>query len=166
MLTGTNRDEPVQTLVIAPNGSMCVAEAQWFFLGMCAMSIVIASILTWEGLWLVWPFIGLEMGVLGIGLYVSMRNNRYREVVSVYEDIIEVDAGRGRPERHWEFPRLFTQVQLRTGDGCNSPSRLLVTRSGRGCELGRCLTDEERAEVAVRIKKWVCVPELGSIADR
>lgn len=165
MSIATNRDGPVRKLVIAPNGSLSVAQAQRIFAGFCVLSIVIASIVTWQGLWPVWLFVGLELAVFGLGLYTSLRNNRYREVVCVYEDSIEVDAGRGRPERHWEFPRLLTQVQLRTGAGRNSPSRLLVTRYGSGCELGRCLTDEERAEVAVRIKKWVRAPELGPAVD-
>lgn len=161
MADGTNRGEPVRKLVIAPNGSLSVAQAQRFFAGICLLSMVIASIVAWQGLWPVWLFVVLAMSVFGLSLYLSMRNNGYREVICVYEDVIEVDAGRGRPERHWEFPRLLTQVQLRTDAGRNSPSRLLVTRSGSGCELGRCLTDEERAEVAVQIKKWVRAPELG-----
>lgn len=156
----TTRKDPVQTLVIAPNGSLSVGQAQWFFLYMCALSIVIASILTWQGLWIIWPFSGAEMAVLGIGLYLSMRRSRYREVVCVYEDTIEIDAGRGHSERHWEFPRLLTQVQLYPEPSRNSPSRLFVTRSGRGCELGRCLTDEERQAVARRLKGLVQTPEL------
>jgi len=150
--------DTARTLVIAPNGSLSFGFARLVFGYMCAASIVIACILTWQGLWLVWPYVGLEMGMLALGLYASMRNNNYREVVCVYEDTIEVDAGHGQPERHWEFPRLLTQVQLRPGAGRNSPSRLLLTRHGRGCELGRCLTDEERGEVADRLKGWVQAP--------
>lgn len=165
MASRTLHQGPVRTLVIAPNGSLSLGQAQWFLIGMCVLSIVIASILTWRGLWLIWPFAGLEMGMLAAGLYVSMRNSGYREVVCVYEDKIEVDAGRGKPERHWEFPRLLTQVQLHAGAGVNSPSHLLVTRYGRGCELGRCLTDEERAQVAVRLKNWIQVPEIGPGQD-
>jgi len=157
--------KPARQLVIAPNGSMSVGQAQWFFIGICGMSIIVAAMVAWQVLWLVLPFIALEMGVLGAGLYLSIRDNGYREVVSVYEDTIEVDAGRGRPERHWAFPRLLTQVQLLAGRGRNAPSRLLVTRSGRGCELGRCLTDEERAEVAGRLRKWVRAPVLDPASD-
>lgn len=165
MLNEVHHGKPARTLVIAPNGSLSVVQAKKIFIGVCILSMIIASIVTWQGLWPVWLFVIMEMAVLGMGLYVSLRNNCYREIVSVYEDTIEVEAGRGRPERHWEFPRLLTQVQLRAGAGRNSPSRLLVTRSGRGCELGQCLTDDERAEVAVRIKKWVRAPKLNSVVD-
>lgn len=165
MASRTTRTDPLRTLVIAPNGSLTVPQAQWFFVGICVLTTVIASVLTLWGLWMVWPFAFLYMGMLGVGLFMSMRDNGYREIVSVYEDMIEVEAGRGRPERHWEFPRLLTQVQLRVGGSRNSPSRLLITRYGRGCELGRCLTDDERAEVASRIRNWVHVPELEKMGD-
>ncbi|GAB3680993.1 DUF2244 domain-containing protein [Salinisphaera aquimarina] len=153
-------NEHVRRLVIAPNGSLSVAQAQWFFVGMCAVSFGIAGFMTVFGLWLIWPFAGLEMAALGAGLYVSLRDNGYREVVSVYDDRIEVEAGLNEPQRRWEFPRLLTQVRLSPGQRLNSPSRLLVTRHGHGCELGRCLTDEERAEVAERLKAWVTAPRL------
>ncbi|MES1926387.1 DUF2244 domain-containing protein [Salinisphaera sp. T31B1] len=153
-------NEHVRRLVIAPNASLSKAQAQWFFVGMCAVSFGIAGFLTVFGLWLIWPFAGLEMAALGAGLYVSLRDNGYREVVTVYDDRIEVEAGLNEPQRRWEFPRLLTQVRLSPGVYNNSPSRLLVTRHGHGCELGRCLTDEERGEVAERLKAWVTAPQL------
>lgn len=152
--------DQMRRLVIAPNGSMTAAQARWFFFGMCAVSFSIAGFMTVFGLWLIWPFAGLEMVALGAGLYASLRGNGYREVISVYEDRIEVEAGLNAPQRRWEFPRLLTQVRLIAGHCRNSPSRLLLTRHGHGCELGRCLTDEERAEVAERLKAWVTAPRL------
>ena len=160
MSIGLHSEHAVRRLVIAPNGSMTVAQAQWFFLGMCAVSFGVAGVMTVWGLWLIWPFAGLEMAALGAGLYASLRDNGYREVVSVYADRIEVEAGRCEPQRCWEFPRLLTQVRLSPGGNRNSPNRLLLTRHGHGCELGRCLTDEERAEVAQRLKSWVTATEL------
>lgn len=153
--------DPMRRLVIAPNGSLSVAQAQWFFIGMCVVSFSIAGFVTAWGLWLVWPFAGLEMLALGAGLYASLRDNGYREVVTVYEDRIEIEAGVNEPQRRWEFPRLLTQVRLTTGGHRHSPSRLLVTRHGRGCELGRCLCEDERARVAERLKSWVTAVELS-----
>lgn len=153
--------EYAHRLVIAPNGSLTVAQAQWFFLGMCVVSFGIAGFMTVFGLWLIWPFAGLEMAALAGGLFVSLRDNGYREVISISEHRIEVEAGRNEPERRWEFPRLLTQVRLSPGVYRNSPTRLLLTRHGRGCELGRCLTEEERAKVAERLKGWVTAPQLS-----
>jgi len=158
-------DYPTRRLVIAPNGSLSVAQAQWFFVGMCVVSFSIAGFVAAWGLWLVWPFAGLEMLALGAGLYVSLRDNGYREIVSVYEDRIEIEAGLNEPQRRWEFPRLLTQVRLTAGPYRHSPSRLLVTRHGHGCELGRCLCEDERARVAERLKSWVTAVELSEAVN-
>lgn len=156
----TARGGPTRTLVIAPNGSLTVGQAQWFFIYMCAVSMAIAVVLTVQGLWPVWLFFGVEMAVLGAGLQLSMRRSRYREIVSVSENRIEIDAGRGRAERHWEFPRLLTQIRLQPAPVRNRPSQLLVTRSGQGCEIGSCLTDAERQTLARRLRELVTRPEL------
>lgn len=164
-MDGATHKNPQRTLVIAPNGSLSIGQAQWFFIYMCALSVIIACILTAQGLWLVWPFSVLEMAVLGAGLQVSMRHSRYREVVSIYDNTIEIDAGHGHSERHWEFPRLRTQIQLQVADARNSPSHLLVTRSGRGCELAQCLTEEERQALARRLKSMVMGADANPQGD-
>lgn len=165
MSTRQESQRHVRRLVIAPNGSLSVAQAQWFFIGMCVVSFGIAGLMTVRGLWLVWPFAGLEMAALGAALYCSLRDNGYREVISVYEHRIEVEAGRRGPQRRWEFPRLLTQVRLAHGPYRHSPSRLLVTRHGHGCELGRCLTEEERADVARRLRSWITAPQLPTHSE-
>ena len=99
-------------------------------------------------------------------LYLSVINSCNLRCQGCWVDVgakqhrIEVEAGRCEPQRCWEFPRLLTQVRLSPGGNRNSPNRLLLTRHGHGCELGRCLTDEERAEVAERLKSWVTATEL------
>jgi len=150
----------LRRLVIAPNASLSVAQAQWFFIGMCLVSLSIAGFFAALGLWLVFPFAGLEMAALGTGLYMSLRENGYREVVSMSDDRIEIEAGLNRPERRWGFPRLLTRVHLAQSVYRNGKSRLLITRHGHGCELGRCLTQEEREEVADQLKAWVTSTEL------
>lgn len=155
-------DAAEKRLVIRPNASLTPHWAGVFLASMCVVSFGIAALLAWQGFWVVLPFAGLEMLALAGGLWWSLRGNRYREVVSVYGDRVCVEAGRARPERRWEFQRAWVQVRLQPGAGRNSPNRLLVTSGGWGCELGRCLTDEEREEVAERLRRWVR-PDVGRI---
>ena len=149
-------------LVIRPNASLTPRWAAAFLASMCAVSFGIAGLLTWHGFWVVLPFAGLEMLALAAGLWWSMRGNSYREVVSVDDEHVRVEAGHRRPERRWIFRRAWLQVRLESGPNRNSPTRLLMTSSGRGCELGRCLTDDEREEVAARRRRWVR-PDAGRV---
>lgn len=147
--------ETEKRLVIQPNASLTPRWAAAFLASMCTVSFGIAGVFAWLGYWMVLPFAGLEMLALAAGLWWSVRDNAYREVVSVTEDRVRVEAGWGRPARRWEFRRAWLQVRLQAGVDRNRPTRLLITSSGRGCELGRCLTDEEREEVAERLRRWV-----------
>lgn len=154
--------EADKRLVIQPNASLTPRWAVAFLASMCTVSFGIAGLFTWMGYWVVLPFAGLEMLALAAGLWWSVRDNAYREVVSVDGERVRVEAGRGSPQRRWEFQRAWLQVRLQPGEHRNGPTRLLVTSSGRGCELGRCLTDEEREEVAERLRRWVR-PETGRV---
>lgn len=145
-------------LVIQPNASLTLGWALVFMASMCVLSFGIAGVLAWLGYWMVLPFAGLEMAALAAGLWWSMRDNVYREVVSVEADRVRVEAGRHGPETTWEFQRAWTQVRLQAGPHLTSPSRLWLGSHGRGCVLGRCLTEEEREAVAERLRQWVRQP--------
>lgn len=149
-------------LVIQPNASLTPRWAAAFLASMCAVSFGIAGAFALLGYWMVLPFAGLEMLALAAGLWWSMRDNAYREVVSVTGDQVRVEAGWGRPARRWEFQRQWLQVRLQAAERRNRPTRLLIVSSGSGCELGRCLTDEEREEVAERLRRWIR-PEPGRV---
>lgn len=142
-------------LVIQPNASLAIGWALVFWGWMSLVSFTIAGLFAWRGFWMILPFAGLEMVALALGLYWSMRNNVYREVISVVGDRVVVEAGRHVPEQRWEFLKTWAQVQLEPGIYRNSPTRLSVRSHGRVCVLGRCLSDEEREQVAVRLRNWI-----------
>lgn len=145
-------------LVIQPNASLTLQWAIAFMVFMCVVSFGIAGVLAWFGYWMILPFSGLEMAALGTGLWWSMRDNVYREVVSVDFDRVRVETGRYVPENTWEFQRAWTQVRLDRSSHMNSHPRLWIGSHGRGCILGGCLTDEEREAVARRLRQWVREP--------
>lgn len=145
-------------LVIQPNASLTLDWAIAFMVFMCFVSFTIAGVLAWLGFWMVLPFASLEMGALGAGLWWSMRDNVYREVVSVDFDRVRVETGRYTPENTWEFQRAWTQVRLQRGPQVNSHPRLWIGSHGRGCVLGHCLTDGELEAVARRLRQWVREP--------
>lgn len=147
-----------QRLVIQPNASLTLQWAIAFMVFMCVVSFGIAGALAWLGFWMILPFSGLEMAALAAGLWWSMRDNVYREVVSVDFDRVRVETGRYAPEATWEFQRAWTQVRLDRGPQMNSHPRLWIGSHGRGCILGGCLTDEEREAVARRLRQWMREP--------
>ena len=149
---------PVNTrLVIGPNASMSVRQAIGFMAWMCVVSLAIGGFFAWRGFWPILPFAGLELVALAAALAVSLRRNRYREVVSFDGDTIRVEVGEiGRGAGlSVTLLRNSTRVLLEGGPNRNSPNRLLLSCLGQTLQLGACLTDEERERLAERMRELI-----------
>lgn len=149
---------------------MSMRTAVCFLASMCVVSLLIAGFFTLQGYWPVLPFAGLELAALGAALAVSLRRNRYREVV-VFEDArVSVRCGMVGEGAvlQVEWPRSSTRVLLERGPNRNDPTRLVLSNAGRTVVLARCLTDEERARLARRLRELIhpgwrgtALPESG-----
>lgn len=158
MVNRQNQGDVPKRLVIQPNASLTRGWAVAFMLFMCTVSFGVAGVLALLGYWVVLPFSALNMLALAAGLWWSMRDNAYREVISIDDDRVRVETGRGAPEQTWEFQRAWAQVRCQPGVRRDGHSRLWIGSHGRGCVLGRCLTDEESEVVARRLRQWVREP--------
>lgn len=152
-----NRDAaaPQTRFVIQPNGSLSLRGAIVFMVTVSTVALGIGIAFAWMGFWVILPFAGLELTALGAGLFVSLRANRRREVVTVTDDAVECAfgaAGDG-PRQIERFARAWARVRLEPGRGRTGKSRLLLGASGRFVELGGCLTDAERERLASRLNE-------------
>lgn len=149
---------PVSTrLVIGPNASMSPRQALVFFAGMCLICLGIATAFAAAGFWPVLPFAGLELLALGAALAVVLKRNRYREVVWLEADRVRVEfglVGQGA-QSHCELPRSLTRVWIEGGAHANSATQLVLACGALRMVIGSCLTDEERAALAQRLKELI-----------
>lgn len=140
--------------MIGPNASLTPRGA-WLFMGlMSAGAGAVCGVCVAMGFWPVVPFAGLELAALGGALWITQKRNRYREVVSVDADQVVVETGllgQGAQSRV-DFPRLWTRAELERPRRRNQPTRLRLSSSGRRVEIGRCLTDEERERLCLRVQ--------------
>lgn len=141
--------------VIQPNASLTGRQARVFLGLMFTVMAVFSGLWALSGYWLVMPFSGLEFIALSAALWWSMRLNDYREVIAFEGDDLIVEKGLHYPESRFVVKRAWAKIGLERGDYRNSPKRLLVSASGRRCEVGSCLTDEEREALAGRLRPLV-----------
>ncbi len=144
-------------LVIGPNASMTVKVA-WSVMGlMTLVSMAIALFFTVQGFWPILPFAGLELAALGLALYVSLKRNRYREVIAFEGNRVRVECGMsGEGARlSIDWPRSSTRILLEQGIHRNDPTRLCLYNGTRRLVLGRCLTDEDRERLAARLRELI-----------
>lgn len=141
--------------VIQPNASLTGRQAKAFLLLTFVVMGLCSGLWALSGYWMVLPFSLLEFVALAVALWVSMRLNGYREVIALEGDDLVVEKGLHRPESRFVVKRAWAQVGLEKGRYRTSPKRLLISASGRRCEIGTCLTDEEREALAKRLRAVV-----------
>ena len=116
----------------------------------------IAIAFAMKGAWLILPFAGLEMLVLGIALYMVARRNASWQSISVSEDLVEV-VEHGLSHEQQSFQRAWASVVHEHPRINGHPSRLLIRSHGRSLEVGACLGETEKAYLA---------RELGQVMHR
>jgi uncharacterized membrane protein len=144
-----------QRIELAPNCSLTAATARLFFGCTCMFSLAFAMIFVVRGYWPVLVFWALEMLALGLALRASMRRRRYGQTVLITESRISLVTRSRRGEAKQEFARHWTKVRLRSPRARLHPSRLTIESSGRACEVGSFLTEEERCLLAQRLRGLV-----------
>ncbi|HKJ95086.1 MAG TPA: DUF2244 domain-containing protein [Gammaproteobacteria bacterium] len=156
-MVATQHDEAggLRCFVLRPSFAVDWRQTVSFFVVLSLVTVSIALTFTVMGYWPILPFAGLELSGLGVALYVSAGRSLDTEVVRVSEDRVEVEKGRRRPERHWDFSRAWCEVVLKPSGHPWYPPRLGLRSRGEWVELGGFLGEDERKELAGELRRWI-----------
>lgn len=124
-----------------------------FYIGMVVVSFGIATVFALKGAWLILPFAGLEMLVLGAALYVVARRGRCWQSVSIQGDHVDIVECDETSERQQTFQRAWAQVKLEQARISGYPSRLTIGSHGRTVEIGGYLADAEKERLALELRE-------------
>jgi uncharacterized membrane protein len=144
---------------LRPNASLPRRQALMLFVGISAVSLTIATYFALLGGWMVLPFSGGELLLLGGCLYYSLRQCSACEIVIITEQCICIEKGRrNNLERRYEFHRSWAKIILEASVIKGYPSRLVIRSHGKEVEIGRFLVESERKELAVELTKSLTRP--------
>lgn len=121
------------------------------FLGIAGATLAVALFFAFHGVWMVLPFAGLEIVVLGWAFFHLHCHARDFERITVDDNRVLVETLDYKRTYRTEFQRYWARVILR-----NTPvtrrARLFLRSHGREIEIGRFMNDEERAQVARQMR--------------
>jgi uncharacterized membrane protein len=140
---------------LAPNCSLTAAGAKLFFGSTCLFSLTFSMMFVAMGFWPVLPFWALEMLALGVALRASLQRRAYTQTVTITDSQVSLVTRSRRGEAKQEFARHWAKVRLRSPRTRLNPSRLLIESRGRAYEVGRFLTEEDRCQLAERLRYLV-----------
>ena len=140
--------KPAPRIVIRPNCNFTGRGALLLFLAMTFPVLVVAIAWALRGYWLILPFAGLELVVLGIALAITVHRGGYREVIRFGTRFVGVRRGYAGRQEHVEFPRPRTRAWIEPGPSPALPGRLFLG-AGRLVLRAGCLPDGGRKAIVV-----------------
>ncbi|MBU6470292.1 MAG: DUF2244 domain-containing protein [Gammaproteobacteria bacterium] len=163
-MLAVNPDAATHRIVIVPNCSISATGLWLFYASIVGVTLALASWYALHGFWPVLAFAVLEMLVLGLCLRVCWRHAHYGEIITVNGAQVAVDKCGSRHLEHREFSRYWAQVVVRDSGAKLHPARLFIRSHGEECEIGSCLTEEERRSLVRRLAELI--GPVGQIGGR
>ncbi|HET6726297.1 MAG TPA: DUF2244 domain-containing protein [Gammaproteobacteria bacterium] len=147
-------EAPVHCIVIAPNQSLTSLQLAGLYCGGVFVSLAIATVLALFGYWPILVFAVLEWLAIGVCAQALTRAGRYREVITITASEVQVEKRTRKRVESMSFQRHWASVE-RQASGSWYPSRLLIMSHGTNCEIGHCLTEDERRALKVRLDNLI-----------
>ena len=123
---------------------------------MLCVSFTIAFAFAWHGLWLILPFAGIEMLVLGLALYWCMNNLSRVETITVSDEEISVSVRqRGSELARCTFPKAWTRATVFSPTSTMQKKRLWLRGNKSKVEIGMFLGDREKVRLASAINRSI-----------
>ena len=153
METEAKIENSLSRFVVTPNCSMSWQENKIFVASLAFISFSIAGAFALQGYWMILPFAGLEIMMLTGILYWCGIRATHIEVISINIDTVSIELGRRNSRQKYEFQRAWTKIELRPPALPSRQTRLVMRSKGKELEIGACLTEQERKELAVSLRK-------------
>jgi uncharacterized membrane protein len=121
------------------------------------VSFSIASLFCFLGLWVVLPFSGLEMILLGSGLYFTSRKSYQQEVITINKRKLIVEKGCCKVLKRWQFDTYWVRVNLMKNKGLRDKLSLYLGSHGKYIEIGKFLNNKEKESLAFEMNRGILI---------
>ncbi len=137
----------IQRLVITANRSMSWHENKRILVFMFCVNMAIA--LSWAamGAWMVLPFAGLEIALVGFGMYYVSWKLSFKEIIIFEGDSLTLQKGVYFPKQEWVWQRRDTLLIKRPSKYRMSAPTLFLKHLNQSIEIGAALNRVEKKEL-------------------
>ncbi len=140
------------TLVARRNNSLSSGSRLLVLGSLAAVVLAISLGFALSGAWLILPFAGLELLVVGLAFRYMEQHAADYECMTMHGDQVVIECWERGSVRRFEFNRRWAQLIVCEPRGVER-GRLALRSHGKEVEFGIHLTDERRAALARRLKE-------------
>ncbi len=120
----------------------------WVLVSLFMVSMLIAGTLAVMGYWLMLPFAGVELLAVVAAFYLVALRGRNRELITLDQEHVVVEKGRGFPKHRWCFKRAWVRIELLELSHKRQRQVLRIAESGDYVDVGNFLLPEAREQLA------------------
>ena len=138
------------------NRSLSMRGNQLFFAITLCVSFTIAFLFAWQGLWLVLPFTGIEMLVLGLALYFCVNKLSRVETITISARDIKICVSqRNKAQQCYSFPKAWARATIFPSPLTRQRQQLWLGAKQSKVEIGSSLSDNEKRQLANAINRAI-----------
>lgn len=139
-------------VLLRPNRSLS-RRGGWLLFGVISGFLAIIAVgFALLGAWMILPFAGLEVVLVGAVTAWFARHHDDREWIVLEPTRVRVARRFGRREEQFEFQRYWARVRFERCRRRSQPSRLSIGSHGRYVEVGAQVEEEAREVLARKLK--------------
>lgn len=153
--TSTDTDTGLSTIVLRPNNSSSWQFNMVIVSSLAFIAFCISTFFALQGIWLVFPFAGLEVSALLICLYLRLRANTRIEVITFDESTVIIERGCYHAEKSWKYHRLWTKILVKQPGTHGRQKQIFIRSHGKELELGSFLNKQDKDILVQNLKSVI-----------
>ena len=166
-MVSVSLDDGRGLIILRPNRSADWRANRLLWLLVAVHSLVITVGFALAGAWMVLPFAGAELLLLGGVLWFVNRKCSRQQVITLDGALLAIEKGVERPQRLWRFTTEETSVSVHDAPYPNDPPQISLCSKGEQVDIGEFLGLEERRELLLRLRACgLRVHEHGALGAR
>ena len=134
-------------IVLSPNKSMTWETNKKILMAMFVVSMIIGIGFASIGAWMVLPFAGLEITLVGIGMYYVCWKLNFKQTITVEAESFTVQKGVYFPKQEWQWQASQTQLLKQPSRYRMSPPTLFLKHLNQKIEIGEFLNRADKKEL-------------------
>ncbi len=123
-------------------------------LAMFIVNMIIGISFAAVGAWLILPFAGLEILLVGIGMYYVCWKLNFQETIALEAESFKVQKGVYYPKKSWQWQASQTQLLSQPSKYRLSPPKLFLRHLNETIEIGDFLNREEKKQLLKALSDW------------
>ena len=131
-------------LVLTPNKSMTWETNKKILFGMFIVSMMIGLSFASIGAWVVLPFAGLEISLVGIAMYYVCWKLNFKHIISIESQSLIFQKGVYFPKHEWHWRLDQTQLLKQSSNYRMSAPSLFLKNLNETIEVGDFLNRNEK----------------------